>query len=215
MKIPTAARYNVVIFLAILGTTPLLLLPGLRMVGVQFIRQAWILEHPISWMFGWWLWLMAIFGWMWLLIALAWTYLPAHRIATMLQSGLMLIGTVLLIIGVIVWMGVLPVVAPQQDATVWIVLLDAFALNLLGGGCLMGGLATAWIGYDLYQQQVLRRAWVLLCVVAGLTVLPSPFLFPAGFPYHLLLGFICWLLWSIYLSFSPQLPSPFAEYPVK
>jgi len=212
MKVQNAARYNVIIWLAVLGSIPGFLLPGLRMIGVQFIRQSWILDHSTYWMVGWWLWLMAIFGWMWLLMALAWTYLPAHRVASMLQSGLMLIGAVLLIGGVIVWMGVLPVAMAQQDATVWISVVDALALNLLGGGALMGGITTFWIGLDLYQQQVLRRPLVILCMVAGLCMLPSPFLFPMGFPFHLIPAMLCWLFWSAYLALLPQLPSPFAEY---
>lgn len=212
MKIPNAARYNAIIWLAVLGSTPWLLLPGLRMIGVQFIRQSWVLDHPLYWMIGWWLWLLAIFGWMWLLIALAWTYLPAHRVASMLQTGLMLIGAVFMIAGVIVWMGVLPEVLSQEDATVWIVVVDALALNLLGGGCLMGGIATTWIGLDLYRQQVLSRPWVLVCMVAGLCTVPSPFLFPLNYPYHLIPAMLCWLLWSFYLALLPKLPSPFAEY---
>lgn len=213
MKIPYAARYNVLLCLAVLIATPWFLWPGLRIVGVQFLRQSWILEHSALWMAGWWLWLMAIFGWMWLLVALAWSYLPAHRVATMLQSGLIIIGAVLMIAGVIVWMGVLPVVMAHHDATLWILVLDAFALNLLGGGCLMGGIVTAWIGVDLYRQDDLRRSWVLLCILAGLCAMPSPFLLPLGIPFHLLPAFLCWLLWSGYLALLPRLPSPFAEYP--
>ncbi len=212
MKIPNAARYNAVIWLFILPLTLLFLLPGLRMMGVQFVRQGWILDHPIGWMVGWWLWLMAIFGWMWLLVTLSWTYLPAHRVASMLQSALLIIGAILLILGVIVWMGVLPAVVGQQDAETFILLVDALALNLLGAGSLMGGIATTWIGLDLYRQRLLARPWPLLCVFAGLSVIPSPFLFPLLFPYHLLLAILCWLCWSIYLALLPQLPAPFPEY---
>ena len=215
MKVPSAARYNAVIWLAVLGATPGLLLPGLRMIGVQFIRQGWLLAHPLFWRLGWWLWLMAIFGWMWLLVALAWTYLPAHRVSTVLQSGLMVIGAVLMIAGVIVWMGVLPTVIQQEDATTWMYVVDSLALNLLGGGCLMGGCVTVWIGVDLYRQQVLKRGWVILCLIAGICVIPSPFLFPLYFVYHLVPALLCWLLWSIYLAFQPRLPTPFPEYPTR
>lgn len=181
------------------------------MVGVQFVRQGWLMEHPLLWM-GWWVWLLAIFGWMWLLIALSWTYLPAHRIISVLQSGLMLIGAVLLILGVIMWMGVLPVVAAQDDAVRWMVLVDTMALNLLGGGCLMGGLVTAWVGVELFLQKTFGRLWIVFCVLAGISVVPSPFLFPALIPYHLLFAVICWWIWAIYLAVQPQLPSPFPEY---
>lgn len=210
MKLPNAARYNALIWLAVLGGT-WSILPGLRMVGVQFIRQGWLLENPMAWM-AWWFWLLAIFGWMWLLIALAWTYLPAHRIASVLQSGLMLIGAVLLISGVIMWMGVLPVMATQADAAAWMLLIDVIALNLLGGGCLMGGIVTTWIGVELFQIGKFSRGWTLLCIVAGLSILPSPLLLPSFIPYHLMVAVGAWWLWSIYLALQPQLPSPFPEY---
>lgn len=182
------------------------------MSGVQFVRQAWLLDHSLQWMAGWWIWLLAIFGWMWLTVALAWTYLPAHRVASMLQSGLMLIGAILLIAGVVLWMGVLPVIAAQPDVATLILLIDTVALTLVGSGCLMGGIVTSWIGVELYVQRVIPRPWPLLCVVAGLSLLPSPFLFPLLFPYHLLFAVLCWWLWSLYLALLPKLPSPFAEY---
>lgn len=215
MKVPIAARYNAISWIAVCTLTMTFLLPGLRMIGVQFVRQGWMLDHPVQWMVGWWLWLLAIFGWMWLLVALSWTYLPAHRVASMLQSGLLIISAVLLISGVITWMGVLPVMMVQKDATSFITLVDTLALSLLGGGCLMGGIVTAWIGIDLYRQRVLARPWTLFCIVAGLSALPSPFLFPLLFPYHLLLAVLCWLCWSIYLALLPRLPSPFSEYSLR
>jgi hypothetical protein len=215
MKVHHAARFNIVIWIAVVALTLIYLLPGLRMIGVQFVRQAWILEHPVQWMVGWWLWLFAIFGWMWLLVTLSWTYLPAHRVASMLQSGLLIIGSVLLILGVIVWMGVLPVVVAEQEATSWIRLVDTLALTLLGGGALMGGLVTTWIGLDLFRQQVLARPWSLFCIIAGLSAIPSPFLFPLLFPYPLILSILFWFCWSIYLALLPRLPSPFAEYPLR
>ena len=211
MKVPNAARFNGVIVFSAVCYTLLFLRPGLRVVGVQFPRQGWILENGLNWQAGWWLWLLAIFGWMWLLVALAWTYLPAHRIASMLQSGLLIISAVLGIAGIITWMGGLPVAMAQTDATGFIFLVDTLALGLLGGGCLMGGIVTAWIGLDLYQQRVLARPWAVICIIAGLGAIPSPFLFP--FSYHLLVSALCWWVWALYLALLPRLPSPFSEYP--
>lgn len=211
MKIQSAARYNALLWPSVLFYTMINMLPGLRLTGVHFPRQGWIVDHVFFWTWGWWLWLLAIFGWMWLLIALAWTYLPAHRIASMLQSGLMLIAAVLAMSGVIVWMGVLPPAMAQTTATTLAPLVDALALGLIGGGAFMGGAVTAWIGLDLYQQAVLPRSWLCLCILAGLSALPAPFLLP--FPYLLLVAAICWWLWSLYLAFQPRLPTPFAEWP--
>ncbi len=211
MKLTNAARFNAVLLLAAISVTLILLSPGLRVVGVQFPRQGWVLENLFVWQLGWWLWLGAIFGWMWLLVGLQWTYLPAHRIASMLQSGLLLIGATLAIAGVVVWMGGLPVAMAQTEASVYILLVDTLALGLIGAGCFMGGIVTFWVGLDLYQQGVLPRLWVVLCLLAGLSAVPTPFLLP--FPYHLLVAALCWWLWALYLALLPQLPSPFAEYP--
>lgn len=210
MKIQNAARFNAIVWLVVLLFTGFVMRPGLRITGVHFPRQGWIVDNPLLWSLGWWLWLIAIFAWMWLLIALVWTYLPAHRIASMLQSGLMLIAAVLAISGVIVWMGVLPPAMTQATATTLAPLVDALALGLISGGAFMGGAVTAWIGLDLYQQGVLPRPWLWLCIVAGLAALPAPFILP--FPYLLLVGALCWWLWSIYLARRPRLPSPFAEW---
>ncbi|MEZ4866927.1 MAG: hypothetical protein R3C14_36735 [Caldilineaceae bacterium] len=210
MKIPNAARFNMLIILAALPFTLLELRIGIRISGVHFIRQGWILEHPFFWQWGWWLWLAVIFGWMWLLITLMWSYLPAHRVTTMLQSGLMLIAAVLAISGIIVWMAALPQIMTQENAAALIPLVDALALGLIGGGALMGGAVTAWIGLELYQQQVLSRLWVPLLIMSGLAALPSPFLLPNV--YGLLLAALCWWLWAIYLAFLPCLPSPFPAW---
>jgi hypothetical protein len=210
MKIQNAARFNTIIWLGALFITLFSLRPGLRITGVHFPRQGWIVDNLILWNWGWWLWLAAIFGWMWLLVALAWTYLPAHRVASMLQSGLMLIAAVLSISGVIVWMGVLPPAMMQETATMLVPLVDALALGLIGGGAFMGGAVTLWIGVDLYQQGVLPRPWLWLCLLTGLGALPTPFLLP--FPYLLLAAALCWWIWSIYLALQPRLPSPFAEW---
>lgn len=213
MKVPYAARCTALLFLITVAVTLLLLRPGWRVAGVQFPRQGWLLANPLLWQVGGWLWLVTIFGWMWLLTALAWSYLPAHRVAAMLQSGLMLIGAILSIAGVITWMSVLPIAVAQPAASSSIALVDGLAAGLLGGGAFMAGIATTWIGLELWQQRVLARPWVALCVLAGLFTIPSPFLLP--WFYHLLPAALCWWLWSLYLAFLPRLPSPFTEWPVR
>lgn len=213
MKVAYAARFTALIFFVTCCITLLYLRPGLRVVGVQFPRQGWLLENPILWQIGGWLWLLTIFGWMWLLSALAWSYLPAHRLAAMLQSGLMLIGATLAIAGVITWMSVLPVAVAQGEASAYISLVDSLALGLLGGGGLMTGIVTLWLGLDLWRQRVLARPWVACCILAGLWTIPSPLLFPLF--YHLLPAALFWWLWTLYLAFRPRLPSPFAEWPLR
>lgn len=210
MKIQAAARFNALMWPGTLGYTVINMLPGLRITGVHFPRQSWLVENTFFWTWGCWMWLAAIFGWMWLLVALAWHYLPAHRLAAMLQSGLIIIAAVLSISGVIVWMAVLPPAMQQTTATTLAPLVDALALGLIGGGAFMGGAVTAWIGVDLYRQRVLAHRWLWLCVLAGLCALPTPFLLPL--PYLLLAAALCWWCWSLYLALQPRLPSPFAEW---
>lgn len=210
MKVQQAARFNAVFWPAVLFYTVVTMAPGLRITGVHFPRQGWIVDHSFVWTFGCWFWLLAIFGWMWLLVALMWSYLPAHRIASMLQSGLMLIGAVLAIAGVIVWMAVLPLAMRQESATMLAPLVDALALGLIGGGAFMGGIVTLWIALDLYQQGVLVRRWLTLLMGAGLCLLPTPFLLPFG--YLLAGAALCWWGWMLYLAFQSRLPSLYAEW---
>lgn len=210
MKIQQAARYNAVLLPAVLFYTGITIAPGLRVAGVHFPRQGWLVENSFFWAAGCWFWLLIIFGWMWLLVALAWSYLPAHRIASMLQSGLLLIGATLAISGVIVWMAVLPPAMRQDNATLMTPLVDALALGLIGGGAFMGGIVTLWIGLDLYRQRVLTRGWLALCLGAGLCALPTPFVLP--FPYLLLAAALCWWGWSLYLAVLSPLPSLYAAW---
>lgn len=210
MKVQQAARFNAVFWPAVLFYTVVTMAPGLRIAGVHFPRQGWIVDNSFFWTAGCWVWLLAIFGWMWLLVALAWNYLPAHRIASMLQSGLLIIGATLAISGVIVWMGVLPPAMRQDNAMQIAPLVDALALGLIGGGAFMGGIVTFWIGLDLYHQRVLARSWLMLCMGAGLCAVPTPFLLP--FPYLLLAAALCWWGWALYLTFQSRLPSLYAEW---
>lgn len=210
MKVQQAARFNAVFWPAMLFYTIVTMAPGLRITGVHFPRQGWIVDNSFFWTAGCWFWLLAIFGWMWLLMALAWSYLPAYRLASMLQSGIMIIAATLAISGVTVWLALLPPVMRQESATMLAPLVDALALGLIGGGAFMGGIVTVWIGLDLYQQGVLARGWLMLCALAGLCAVPTPFLLPFG--YLLAVAALAWWGWALYLAFRPRLPSPYAEW---
>lgn len=144
MNVPNAARFTTVAFLGAAFYTWLQMRPGLDFGGAFVERQTWLLIHSGGWRLGWWLRLLAIFSWMWLLVALAWSYLPAHRMAAMLQSSLMIIAAVLAITGVTVWMVVLPAARPLGDATNGAgenlaPLVDMLAMSLVSAGCFMGG----------------------------------------------------------------------------
>lgn len=216
MNVPNAARFTTVAFLGAALYTWLQMRPGLDFAGAFVERQTWLLLHSGVWRLGWWLWLLAIFSWMWLLVALAWSFLPAHRMAAMLQSGLMVIAAVLAIAGVTVWMAVLPVAFGLGDATAGAggnlaLLVDMLAMGLISAGCFMGGLVTSWITWDLMRQKVLTRFWLWLLVLAGLALAPAPFI--ALHPYPLAVALCCWLLCTLSLSTRRRLPSPFSEWP--
>ncbi len=211
-----AARFTLVIFLGAAVYTWLQMRPGLAAVGMEAERQAWLALHSGLWSLGWWLWLAAIFSWMWLLVALAWSYLPAHRLAAMLQSGLMVIAAVLAIAGVTVWMAVLPAAGQLGGAAVGAgetlaPLVDLLAMSLVSAGCFMGGLVTSWIAWDLIRQKALTRFWLWLLVLAGLALAPAPFLALHPYPLAAALGF--WLVSNLWLATRQRLPSPFSEWP--
>jgi hypothetical protein len=216
MNVLYAARFTTVVVLGAALYTWLQMRPGLATSGASAERQAWLALHGSVWTLGWWLWLVAIFSWMWLLIALAWSYLPAHRMAAMLQSGLMIIAAVLAIAGVTVWMAVLPLSVQMGGTTTntgenLAPLVDMLAMSLVSAGCFMGGLVTSWIAWDLIRQKVLRRFWLWLLVLAGLALAPAPF--TALHPYPLAAALGCWLLCTLWLSTRERLPSPFSEWP--
>lgn len=209
MKTPTAARISAAVTVAALLYMLLIMRPGLRLVGVSFPRQAWILENPLLWSLGLWLWMALIFCWMWVLVSLLWAYLPAHRISTMLQSGLMLIGATLAIAGTVTWMAALPSILPLQSVNELLPLVDGLALGLLGAGAFMGGIVTTWIGVDLMRLSPIAATWCALCVAAGALLIPTPFLLP--FPWHLLAAALFWLGWCIFLGLRRRLPSAYPE----
>lgn len=209
MKTPIAARFSIASLLTALLYSSIVMAPGLRIVGVSFPRQAWIAENPMLWSLGLWLWLVAIFGWMWVMVSLMWAYLPAYRIASMLQSGLLIISATLAIGGVVAWMATLPTILPMRSVTELLPLVDSLALGLLGAGALMGGGVMIWVAVDLMRQSPLPRGWLALLLTAGALTLPSPFLLP--FPWHLLAAAGCWLIWMLRLAWMQRLPSTYPE----
>lgn len=211
MNVPNAARFTTIAFLGAALYTWRQMRPGLMAVGLMAERQTWLALHGPVWTLGWWLWLVAIFSWMWLLVALAWSYLPAHRLAAMLQSGLMIIAAVLAIAGVTVWMALLPPSVQLEAGETLAPLVDMLAMSLVSAGCFMGGLVTSWIAWDLIRQRVLPRFWLWLLVLAGLALAPAPF--TALHPYPLAAALGCWFVGSLWLATRPRLPSPFSEWP--
>lgn len=216
MKIPYAARFAALAFLIAALHTSLQLPSGLipldpTLTGDLMVRQSWLLELALQWRVGLWLWLVAIFSWMVVLVVLTWNYLPAHRVAGMLQSGLMLIGAVLAIAGINVWMGGLPtLLATSIPDGQLVALVDVLARTLLGSGMMMGGITTAWIAYDLIQSKLLARGWVGLLLASGIGALLAPF-----FAFNMLvLGVtaFCWFLYCLWLATRRRLPNAFANW---
>ncbi|MCS6828872.1 MAG: hypothetical protein NZ553_19835 [Caldilinea sp.] len=172
--------------------------PGLRIVGVSFPRQAWIMENPLLWSLGLWLWLAVIVGWVGVLISLMGAYASLGRVSTMLQFGLLLTAAALAFAGFAVWMAALPAALRLPSVNELLTLVDGLALGLLGVAALLGGVATSWVALDLMRSSPLQKRWVTIAVLAGALMVPSPFLLP--FPWHLLAAAICWLVWTLYLG---------------
>lgn len=210
MKIILTARFSAVAFLLGLFVTVYYARTGLRIVGVLLPRQVWLVEQTGIWMLSWWLWLLAIFSWMAVLAALMWSYLPGHRINSMLQSGLMVIAATLAIAGIVVWMNVLPFAAGHEQATAFVPLVDAIALALLGSGFFMTGIVTAWIVIDLMRLRLLNRWSLLPGLAAGLVYMATPFLLPHF--YSLAAGAFLWLVWMLILALRRTLPSAYVEW---
>ena len=221
MKLRYAAIFTTIAFTAAAAYTALLLLPALQINRAQpvLLRGEWMAGNQATWTLGGWLWLLAIFSWMVLLVTLIWAYSPAHRVPTMLQSGLIVIGALLSIIGVVSWMGLLPVALGDVDALTidalaqrgdLMRLVDGLALGLLGAGLFMGGAVTAWLCIDLAQLKLLPWHWVLPGAAAGALAVPAPFVLPS--PWLPALACFALLTWSLLLATRSEMPSAFPEW---
>jgi hypothetical protein len=209
MKIINAARFAGFVFIATGLITLLGLGPGLdpRLDGGA--RADWFAANGGLWMVGGWLWLLAIFAWMVLLVSFLWSYSPAHRIATMLQSGLMLIAATLAIAGVLVWMNMLP--AAVETGGDLLAFTDGLALTFFGAGLFMGGIVTAWLGMDMRLMDKLPNGWVLPGILAGLLLIPSPFLLPR-ITLHLWLALAVFIAWCAILAVQRKQPDAYPEW---
>jgi hypothetical protein len=220
MKIPYAARFTVTLFAVAALYTWLQMQPGLtfleRGAGDFGVRASWLADNALTWRMGWWLWLVAIFSWMLLLVVLGWSYLPAHRVAGALQSGLMIIAAVLTIAGINGWMGVLPVavsqeVVSQENHAPFAALVEAFARTLVASGVMMGGITTAWIALDLWRGRLLPPLLLLLLGASGVcAALAGFFLLERILMVGALAG---WLAATGWLSTQRRLPPPFPAWP--
>jgi len=211
MKLSTAASFSGLISLITIAFTVVFMRPGLRLEGVLLQRQEWLTQSTLIWSIGWWLWLIAIFGWMVLLVTLMWGYSPAHRVPTMLQSGLIIISAILAIIGVAVWMNLLIPAAAHPDASGLVLLVDRLALSMIASACFMGGAVTAWLGIDLIRLKKLPGSWLYPGVIAGLFLVPAPFLLPK-WPEPLLIGALFWLIWCLFLAIQRSAPKVYTEW---
>jgi len=209
MKIINAARFAGIVY----GITGLVTLfglgTGLDGMGNPAARQAWFAANGGLWTLGGWLWLVAIFAWMVLLVSFLWSYSPAHRIATMLQSGLMLISATLAISGVLVWMNLLPAVVKSGGELV--AFTDGLSMTLAGAGLFMGGIVTAWISVDLRLMDKLPNSWVLPGILAGVLLIPTPFLLPR-ITITLWFALAIFVAWCAVLAFQRKQPAAFPEW---
>lgn len=212
MRLAYAAFFSMFTLLIAAIYSGTIISAGMRINSVLLPRKEWILTHSGLWALGWWLWLLVIFGWMLLLVTVMWRYSPAHRVATILQSGLMIISAVLAILGVLTWMNLLPVAMMQPDSQLTpslVALVDAWATSLVAAGCLMGGGVTAWMGIDLVRLRKLTLPWLAPAIIAGLLLVPAPFYLPN--PYPLMVAAAMWIGWCLFLVTRRADPPAFPE----
>lgn len=210
MKVILAARFSAFAFLLAALFTAFVTRSGFRIVGVLLPRQAWLLDHSALWALGWWFWLTAIFSWMTVLVALLWSYLPGHRIGSMLQSGLMILAALFLTTAALLWMNLLPFAAAHAMATDFVPLIDMLALTALGAGFLMMGGVTGWICVDLWRGKLLPLWLVSPGLLCALALLPMPFYLPGTVLPAL--GILLWVVWCLLLGLRRSLPSAYSEW---
>lgn len=205
MKLTSLARFAALIQLLVLVLGLVGLSAPLAVESSWEARQVWLAQNGWLWQVSGWAALAGIFGWMAFLVALMHIYSPAHRVATMLQSGLMLLSAGMLIAGVTVWMALLPGAADGE----WAAFIDRLALAFLGGGLFMTGATTGWIALDLALLKKLPWGWMLPGILAALCWVPAPFVLPA--PLLPLTGLALFLLWAAFWGTRPSLPPVYQE----
>lgn len=216
MKLIRAARIAGIAALAA-GIYSLLALRPFYLQSVQVQQASRLTEDSIwQWRLGGWLWLLTIFAWMILLVALKHYYSPVHRISTMLQSGLVVVGATLQIVSVLAGMnlfGLTEILSdgqPVETFGIYLNLVEHFALTVLGAGLLMGGGVTTWICIDLVVLNKLPMSWMVPGAVAGVLSLLSPFLLPEL--RHLLVALLAYFVWCSILGLRVSLPSAYPDF---
>ncbi len=208
-KIRTSAAFSGVTLLIAGLYTTLFASTGMHVTAEVATRVTWLNANGRVWPVSIWLWMLALFAWMVLLTSLAWSYLPGFRVASMLQSGLMVIAAVLIIVGLASWMAVLPHVAALDEVNDLLSVVDTFVMGMLGAGLFMAGAVTAWVCYDLVQEESLSYVWTGPGIAAGLLAVPTPFVLP--YYWLLVAAAILWIGWCGFLYLRSDMPSAFAE----
>ena len=216
MKLIRAARLAGIAALAA-AIYSLLVLRPIYLKSVQVHEASRLAEDSLwQWRLGGWLWLLAIFTWMILLVALKHYYSPVHRISSMLQSGLVVVASTLLIISVLGGMNLFGLTRilggghPVARLDIYLNLVEHFALTFLGAGLLMGGGVMTWICIDLVILDKLPTSWMVPGAVAGVLSLLSPFVLPVLM--HLLVAVLAYCAWCSILGLRVSLPAAYPDF---
>ena len=214
MKLIRAARFAGITALAAGSYTIFFLQPLYAQLLDGSQQQSWFAEFLPRWTLGGWIWLLAILAWMTFLATFMYSYSPVHRVSTMMQSGLIIVAAVLLILGVLMGMIRLelnPFGAGGDLADSPLAFGQAslvqIAMALLKAGLLMGGGVTAWISIDLALLGKLPRLWMAPGVIAGVVVLPAPFLGLSNWQLQIALAAFCF--WCLILGIRRCLPETY------
>jgi len=214
MKLIIAARFAGITFLVagIYSTT--VMQPIYRLMIEWQQQQGWAVEVLPRWTIGGWLLLLSILAWMTLLVTSMYSYSPVHRVSTMMQSGLIIIAAVLLVLGVLFALTRMEGLAagrgspnPQATTAQIVAFLDDYAMAVLRAGLLMGGAASAWIGIDLALLRKLPPLWLAPAIVAGVALVPAPFLGLSA--WQLLIALAGFLVFCLVLGTRRALPESY------